>query len=249
MADSVASLSTQSSLLLSRSHRRFVSPNPDLASPRRIGFTHRPGSLHNPTYWPHTSTTGITLRLSQQQAWIAKVAPGSNPPNFQIDSAGDEDISGSGGDSSGGGGGGGGGFGGGGGSEEEEEESGGGEGKEEKKKKKGEEVGMLMSQKLTLGYAALVGLGGVMGYAKSGSQKSLAAGGLSAALLYLVYAQLPSRPVLASAMGMGISAALLVVMGSRFKGSGKVFPAGLVSLVSLVMTGGYLHGILRSSMH
>lgn len=46
----------------------------------------------------------------------------------------------------------------------------------------------------------------------------------------------------------GLSAALLGVMGSRFKKSGKVFPAGVVSLVSLVMTGGYLHGILRG-MH
>lgn len=45
----------------------------------------------------------------------------------------------------------------------------------------------------------------------------------------------------------GLSAALLVVMGSRFKRSGKIFPAGVVSLVSLVMTGGYLHGILRST--
>ncbi|KAL5682420.1 hypothetical protein ACJX0J_008805, partial [Zea mays] len=35
--------------------------------------------------------------------------------------------------------------------------------------------------------------------------------------------------------GQGISAALLSVMGSRFKKSGKVFPAGVVSLVSLVM--------------
>lgn len=44
----------------------------------------------------------------------------------------------------------------------------------------------------------------------------------------------------------GISAALLGVMGSRFKKSGKIFPAGVVSLVSLIMTGGYLHGIMRS---
>ena len=42
-------------------------------------------------------------------------------------------------------------------------------------------------------------------------------------------------------------AALLSVMGSRFKKSGKIFPAGVVSLVSLVMVGGYFHGILRSS--
>lgn len=46
---------------------------------------------------------------------------------------------------------------------------------------------------------------------------------------------------------VGISAALLGVMGSRFKKSGKVFPAGVVSLVSLIMTGGYLHGIMRSA--
>ncbi|GLT68230.1 hypothetical protein SLA2020_404820 [Shorea laevis] len=106
--------------------------------------------------------------------------------------------------------------------------------------------GMSMSQKLTLAYAALVGVGGVMGYLKSGSQKSLLAGGLSASLLYYVYAVLPTRPVIASSIGLGMSAALLGVMGSRFKKSGKIFPAGVVSLVSLIMTGGYLHGILRS---
>ncbi|KAI3845910.1 hypothetical protein MKX03_007465 [Papaver bracteatum] len=110
-------------------------------------------------------------------------------------------------------------------------------------------AGMSMSQKLTLGYAALVGVGGLMGYLKSGSQKSLTAGGLSALLLFYVYTQLPTNPVFASALGMGLSAALLGVMGSRFKNSGKVFPAGVVSVVSLVMTAGYLHGIVRSVLH
>lgn len=47
-------------------------------------------------------------------------------------------------------------------------------------------------------------------------------------------------------MDAGVSAALLGVMGSRFKKSGKLFPAGVVSAVSLIMTGGYIHGILRS---
>ncbi|ONK61103.1 uncharacterized protein A4U43_C08F26280 [Asparagus officinalis] len=108
--------------------------------------------------------------------------------------------------------------------------------------------GMSMSQKLTLGYAALVGVGGVMGYLKSGSQKSLAAGGVSSLLLYYVYTQLPTNPGFASSLGLGVSAALLAVMGSRFKKSGKIFPAGVVSLVSLVMVGGYFHGILRG-MH
>ncbi|KAJ0030199.1 hypothetical protein Pint_13621 [Pistacia integerrima] len=174
---------------------------------------------------------------------------------------------GGGGEKFGSGGGGGGGGGGGEGKNEGE-----GESSDESENKK---MGMSMSQKLTLGYAAhllehisvislkpftfllstglldvltVTIMGGLMGYLKSGSQKSLLAGGVSASLLYYVYTELPTKPVLASSIGLGLSAALLVVMGSRFKKSGKVFPAGVVSLLSLVMTGGYLHGIMRS-MH
>ncbi|CAL5014459.1 unnamed protein product [Urochloa decumbens] len=148
-----------------------------------------------------------------------------------------------GGGGSGGGDGAGGSGGGGGGSDPREGgPEGEGEGEEEKMGQ-----GLSMSQKLTLAYAALVGAGGVMGYMKSGSQKSLAAGGISALVLYFVHTQLPVRPVFASSIGLGISGALLSVMGSRFKKSGKIFPAGVVSLVSLVMVGGYFHGILRSS--
>ncbi|XP_047065734.1 protein FATTY ACID EXPORT 7-like [Lolium rigidum] len=124
--------------------------------------------------------------------------------------------------------------------------NGGGEGEGEGEDEKMGE-GLSMSQKLTLAYAALVGAGGVMGYMKSGSQKSLAAGGISALMLFFVHTQLPVRPVFASSIGLGISAALLTVMGSRFKKSGKIFPAGVVSLLSFVMVGGYFHGILRSS--
>jgi uncharacterized membrane protein (UPF0136 family) len=46
--------------------------------------------------------------------------------------------------------------------------------------------------------------GGVMGYMKSGSQKSLAAGGISALLLFFVHTQLPVRPVFASSIGLGM---------------------------------------------
>ncbi|MED6205696.1 hypothetical protein PIB30_020135 [Stylosanthes scabra] len=144
------------------------------------------------------------------------------------------------GDRGGGGGGGGGGDSNGGGNDDNKDK----EGSDAEHKRR---MALLMSQKFTLGYAALVGVGGVMGYLKSGSQKSLLAGGVSAALLYYVYTELPLRPVFASSVGLGISAALLGVMGSRFKKSGKIFPAGVVSLVSLIMTGGYLHGIMRSS--
>ena len=46
---------------------------------------------------------------------------------------------------------------------------------------------------------------------------------------------------------VGSSGALAGVMASRYKRTGKVFPAGVVSLVSLVMAGGYLHGIMRTT--
>lgn len=165
------------------------------------------------------------------------------PTTFTVDSAGQGiDIlpdSGGSDDNIGGAGGGGGNDGNNGG----ESGSGGSEDQSGGHEKKG---GMSMSQKLTLGYAALVGIGGAMGYVKGGSQKSVIAGGLSASVLYYVYTILPSNPVLASTVGLALSAALLGVMGSRFKRSGKIFPAGVVSFASLVMSGGYLHGILRS---
>lgn len=123
-------------------------------------------------------------------------------------------------------------------------EGGSDEGEDHNNKKK---MALSMSQKLTLGYAFLVGAGGFMGYLKSGSTKSLIAGGVSASLLYAVYTMLPTQPVLASAIGFVLSAGLLGVMGSRFLKSKKVFPAGVVSCVSFIMTGGYLHGILRSA--
>ncbi|KAG7627253.1 Protein FATTY ACID EXPORT 2 [Arabidopsis thaliana] len=103
-----------------------------------------------------------------------------------------------------------------------------------------------MSQKLTLGYAFLVGVGGLMGYLKSGSQKSLLAGGLSAAVLLYVFSQLPTKPVLASTVGVVMAGALMYVMGTRYMRSKKIFPAGVVSIMSFIMTGGYIHGIMRS---
>jgi hypothetical protein len=42
-----------------------------------------------------------------------------------------------------------------------------------------------------------------MGFAKSGSSKSLMAGGGSASILYYVFLNLPSNPVLASIIGLG----------------------------------------------
>ncbi|KAG9443868.1 hypothetical protein H6P81_015208 [Aristolochia fimbriata] len=189
----------------------------------------------------------VTGSGDRGRRWTARAVSGSESEPVVVESereaelgGGGEGFGASGGEGDGGGDGGGnsGGSGSGGGDGESKE---GGEGEPEKKKK----MAMSMSQKLTLGYAALVGAGGVMGYLKSGSQKSLAAGGLSALLLVYVYSELPVRPTFASSVGLGLSAALLAVMGSRFKRSRKLFPAGIVSIVSFIMAGGYLHGLLR----
>ncbi|XP_061997186.1 protein FATTY ACID EXPORT 2, chloroplastic-like [Rosa rugosa] len=209
------------------------------------------GILHNPRTAISLSLSGagaprLRFAASSGQARSLRLGVVSDPtaPSlFTVDS-GTKGIviepeigggGGNGGDSGGRGGGGGGGDN----SDDRSEE-----GADDSSKKKG----MSMSQKLTLAYALLIGVGGVMGFLKSGSNKSLLAGGISASLLYLVYTELPKRTVFASSLGLGLSAALLVVMGSRFKRSGKIFPAGVVSLVSLIMTGGYFHGILRG-MH
>ncbi|CAH1443311.1 unnamed protein product [Lactuca virosa] len=195
-------------------------------------------SLYRPITIKHHSRNRFSSVISRS------VVPEKPPTALSVDFVEPTELQT---DSSGGGGGGGGegsdnnwggGSGGGGGGGE-----GGGAPEENQEPKK---IGMSMSQKLTLGYAVLVGLGGVMGFLKSGSQKSLISGGISAALLVFVYTQLPVNPVFASCVGLGLSGALLGVMGMRFKKSGKVFPAGVVSVVSFVMTGGYLHGVMRS---
>ncbi|KAJ7955357.1 protein FATTY ACID EXPORT 2, chloroplastic [Quillaja saponaria] len=98
---------------------------------------------------------------------------------------------------------GGGGGGGGGGGDSNGGKSDNNEGEEGPKGDK-KKMALSMSQKLTVGYAALIAVGGVMGFLKSGSQKSLLAGGLSASLLYYVYTQLPIRPVLASSLGLAV---------------------------------------------
>ncbi|XP_042031976.1 protein FATTY ACID EXPORT 2, chloroplastic-like [Salvia splendens] len=188
-----------------------------------------------------TPITHLSNGGRNQCSWrtvVGVVSDSKVPTTFTVDSAGEGvDILPDSGDSIGGGGGSGGGGGGG-----NDGDNGDGQNEDQSHEKKG---GMSMSQKLTLGYAALVGFGGAMGYLKGGSQKSLIAGGVSASVLLFVYAMLPSNPFLASSVGLLLSASLLGVMGLRFKKSGKIFPTGVVSFVSLVMTGGYFHGILR----
>lgn len=64
--------------------------------------------------------------------------------------------------------------------------------------------------------AYVLTVGGIMGYVKSGSQKSLAVGGIAALLLYFVYTLLPVRPAFASSLGLGRPETLLRVLELDF---------------------------------
>ncbi|KAL6512161.1 hypothetical protein OROGR_021758 [Orobanche gracilis] len=223
---------SQSSFLLSR-------PSP-LCMSRQVRFINC-----NLTSLAVIPSIHFSSRKQKPHAWMTTtlvISDSKVPTTFTVDSAGGgmdilPDSGGSGDDFGGNNGGGGG--------NDGSNEAGSGK-NEEHDGKRGKKLGMSMSQKLTLGYAALVGIGGLMGYLKGGSKKSLTAGGLSSLVLLCVCTMLPLNPVLASSAGFGVSAALLGVMGLRFKKSGKIFPAGVVAFTSLVMSGGYLHGIMRS---
>ncbi|XP_053189212.1 transmembrane protein 14A [Scomber japonicus] len=84
------------------------------------------------------------------------------------------------------------------------------------------------------GYAAALALGGFMGYKRKGSVMSLMAGlvfgGLSAYGAFKV-----SRDPSDIKVSLLTSGVLSVVMGMRYKKSGKLMPAGIMSGLSLLM--------------
>uniref|UniRef100_A0AAZ3PHB0 Transmembrane protein 14A n=1 Tax=Oncorhynchus tshawytscha TaxID=74940 RepID=A0AAZ3PHB0_ONCTS len=84
---------------------------------------------------------------------------------------------------------------------------------------------------LGFGYAAAIALGGFMGYKKKGSVMSLIAGilfGSMAAYGALMISYDPTKTF----YSLG---ALTIVMGMRFKKSGKIMPAGIMAGLSLLM--------------
>ncbi|XP_030627555.1 transmembrane protein 14A [Chanos chanos] len=87
---------------------------------------------------------------------------------------------------------------------------------------------------LGFGYAAALAFGGFMGYRRKGSVMSLVAGlffgSISAYGAYRVTND--PRDIWTSLISSG---ALTVVMGIRFKKSGKLMPAGIMAGLSLLM--------------
>jgi len=90
---------------------------------------------------------------------------------------------------------------------------------------------------VTLGiYAALLAVGGIMGFVKARSRASLIAGLVSAtaALVALVLARL--RYALGFPLGMALAIVLILFFGYRFALRGRKFmPTGLLAVLSLVV--------------
>ncbi|KAL1919494.1 uncharacterized protein VTP21DRAFT_2187 [Calcarisporiella thermophila] len=84
-------------------------------------------------------------------------------------------------------------------------------------------------------YAGIVFVGGVIGYLKAGSAASLASGVIFGSLIGYS-ARLTSQNPRQAHMAFALSVLLLVIMGLRFSKSGKFMPAGLVAILSLVMS-------------
>ncbi|KAJ0059096.1 hypothetical protein NL108_007477 [Boleophthalmus pectinirostris] len=78
-------------------------------------------------------------------------------------------------------------------------------------------------------YAALVTLGGIIGFAKAGSTTSLAAG-LLFGFLAALGAYLKNTWI-----SLGTCGTLAVVMGIRYFNSFKLMPAGLMMILSALM--------------
>ena len=89
-----------------------------------------------------------------------------------------------------------------------------------------------VSQFWCLGYTVLLLVGGVMGYAKVKSQKSLIAGIISAVLMAVVYGFSSAYPGYAYAAGAAVAVGLTAVFVIRFRKTGAFMPAGLMSAVS-----------------
>ncbi|KAF1806755.1 transmembrane proteins 14C-domain-containing protein [Mucor lusitanicus] len=83
-------------------------------------------------------------------------------------------------------------------------------------------------------YGLTVFAGGLIGYIKAQSAMSLLAGSLFGALACLGAYQTSNNPKNVT-LALIVSLLLLYVMGGRFYRGRKFMPAGLVSLLSLIM--------------
>jgi uncharacterized membrane protein (UPF0136 family) len=96
-----------------------------------------------------------------------------------------------------------------------------------------------------LGYALIVGIGGVFGYMKAKSTKSLLAGLISGLILLVAWFLATKTPTVGLGIATSIAAVLLVVFITRFVRTRKFMPAGMMMLLNLVATVAFLAGWLN----
>jgi uncharacterized membrane protein (UPF0136 family) len=76
--------------------------------------------------------------------------------------------------------------------------------------------------------------GGIMGYVKAGSTASLIAGSISGLLLLVAAFLLPSHVLIGLALGGIVSLLLIGYFLPAFFRTGKMMPAGMMSLLSVL---------------
>jgi len=83
-------------------------------------------------------------------------------------------------------------------------------------------------------FGALTILGGVIGYVKAGSVPSIIAGALTGVLLLVAGALLPEHRAAGLAAAFIVSLLLAAQFVPKFIRTGKVMPAGLMSILSVI---------------
>ncbi|CEG49267.1 transmembrane protein 14c [Plasmopara halstedii] len=107
---------------------------------------------------------------------------------------------------------------------------------------------------LTIPYGMLLGVGGVIGFINTGSTMSVAAGGLSGAILsflgycsYNEYKQSPVTSKLWPGLSLAVSTALTITMGNRYNKTNAFFPAGFLAAYSAGMSIFYVWVLTKKS--
>jgi uncharacterized membrane protein (UPF0136 family) len=83
-------------------------------------------------------------------------------------------------------------------------------------------------------FGALTILGGVIGYVKAGSVPSIIAGAITGVLLLVAGALLPEHRAAGLAAAFIVSLLLAAQFVPKFIRAGKVMPAGLMSILSVI---------------
>ncbi len=93
---------------------------------------------------------------------------------------------------------------------------------------------MMAAQITLLVYGALLLVGGVVGYVKGRSSKSLIGGLVGAALSGVSYGLLGTDPRWGLGLGLGTAVLGSLLFALRYRKTGKFLPAGLMLTLSLV---------------